>query len=89
MAYSVKANKVTTLELDIDELRSLLAERSQAILGQVETRFDRKIEMEPLFVVDHGEATLTGVRIIVTDTLNSGGEHSPALAHVPVSSSAP
>jgi hypothetical protein len=81
MAYSVKANKVTILELDIEEIRSLLAERSQAILGQVETGYDRKFEMEPLFVVDHGEATLTGLRIVVTDSLNDASHHSaPPLA---------
>jgi hypothetical protein len=72
MPYSVKANKVTTLELDINELRELLAEKAHAILGQVESGFDRKIEIEPLFNVEHGEAALTGVRVVVTDTLNSG-----------------
>ena len=69
MPYSVKANKVTTLELDLQDLRSLLAERSHAILGEVENGFDRKIEIEPLFAVEHGEANLTGIRVIITDTL--------------------
>lgn len=75
MPYSVKANKITTLELDLQDLRSLLAERSHAILGDVENGFDRRVEIEPLFVVEHGEASLTGVRVIVTDTLgeNNGG----------------
>jgi hypothetical protein len=37
--------------------------------------------MEPLFVVDHGEATLTGLRIVVTDSLNDASHHSaPPLA---------
>ena len=69
MPYSVKANKVTTLELDLQDLRSLLAERSHAILGEVENGFDRRIEIEPLFGVEHGEATLTGIRVVVTDTM--------------------
>lgn len=69
MPYSVKANKVTTLELDLQDLRSLLAERSHAILGEVENGFDRRIEIEPLFAVEHGEASLTGIRVIITDTL--------------------
>jgi hypothetical protein len=78
MPYSVKANKITTLELDLQDLRSLLAERSHAILGEVENGFDRRVEIEPLFVVEHGEASLTGVRVIVTDTLgeNDGGIRS-------------
>lgn len=71
MPYSVKANKVTTLELDMNELRVLLAEKAHAILGQVESGFDRKIEIEPLFNVEHGEAALTGIRVIITDTLDS------------------
>ena len=76
MSYSVRANKVTTLELDLQDLRSLLAERSQAILGAVENGFDRRIEMEPIFMVEHGEANLTGIRVIVTDTLDErNGTH--------------
>jgi len=71
MPYSVKANKVTTLEFDIQDLRILLAEKSQAILGEVENGFERKIEMEPLFVVEHGEATLAGIRVVVKDTLGA------------------
>lgn len=86
MPYSVKANKVTTLVLDLQDLRSLLGERSQAILGPVENGFDRRIEMEPMFMVEHGEANLTGIRVIVTDTLDerngphpAGGQRSPGI----------
>ena len=68
MPYSVRANKVTTLEFDIQDLRTFLAEKSQEILGDSENGYDRKIEMEPIFVVQHGEATLAGIRVTVTDT---------------------
>lgn len=70
MPYSVSANKVTTLEFDLQDVRSLLAERSQVILGDVEQGFDRRIEIEPRFMVDHGEAALTGIRVVITDTLS-------------------
>jgi hypothetical protein len=68
MAYSVRANKVTTVEFDVQDLRSFLAEKAQEVLGNSENGYDRKIEMEPMFVVQHGEATLSGIRMIVTDT---------------------
>lgn len=71
MPYSVKANKVTVLEFDIQDLRGLLSDKAQAILGEVENGFVRKVEMEPLFVVEHGEATLAGIRVVVTDTLGA------------------
>ena len=71
MSYSVKANKVTTLEFDIQDLRSLLSDKSHEILGEAERGFARKIEMEPLFIVEHGEATLVGIRVVVTDTLDN------------------
>jgi len=72
MPYSVRANKVTTLEFDVQDLRSFLADKSQEILGGTENGYERKIEMEPIFVVQHGEATLAGIRMTITDTL---GEH--------------
>ena len=84
MSYSVKANKVTTLELDLQDLRSLLAERSEAILGPVQDGFGRKIEIEPMFMVEHGEANLTGIRVIVTDTLDErNGAHPVGEHHSP------
>jgi hypothetical protein len=68
MAYSVRANKVTTVEFDVQDLRSFLSEKAQEVLGNSENGYERKIEMEPMFVVQHGEATLAGIRMIVTDT---------------------
>jgi hypothetical protein len=69
MPYSVTSNKVTTIELDMHDLRSLLAEMSHAILGDVEKGFERKIETEPLLVTERGAPTLTGMRVTITDTL--------------------
>lgn len=73
MPYSVKANKVTTLEFDVPELRAILSDRAHEILGETEQGFDRKIEMEPLFVVQHGEATLAGIRMTVKDSFGDHG----------------
>ena len=74
MPYSVTSNKVTTLELDMHDLRSLLAEKAETLLGAVENGFERRIEMEALFAVDHGQTVLTGIRVVITDTLGNNVE---------------
>lgn len=83
MPHSVKANKVTTLEFDMQDLRSLLSEKSHEILGEPENGFDRRIDMETKFVVQHGEATLAGIKVTVTDTLgdsrNQGNSIPPRI----------
>ena len=79
MPYSVKANKVTTLDLDMHDLRSLLAEKAETLLGQVENGFHRKIELEPQFAADHGKTVLTGIRVIITDTLGNNVERIHSL----------
>jgi len=73
MPHSVRANKTTTLEFDLQDLRAFFAEKSHEMLGDPEPGFQRKVDMEPLFAVQHGEATLTGIRVVVTDTLDERG----------------
>jgi hypothetical protein len=49
-------------------------------LGEVESGFDRKIEIEPRFMVDHGEAALTGIRVVITDTLHEQNDRVRPIA---------